>query len=116
MVITLNEFKFQLEDPNEPTGFAEYKGKMEISYDGTLLGIDAWEAPLDQDFSNSPIQQITLVGPDQANLLVGGILALLESYGQPSLYNDKDIQTEYQQMAQEAKDAHAEKTTKQLGE
>lgn len=111
MVITLDEYKFQLTDPNEPSGFAEYKGKMEVSYDGEFLGIDTWECPVDKEFSEAPLQQTTLVGADQANLLVGAILALLESYGEPNLYNDKDIQTEYKQMAEKTQDAYVEKTT-----
>lgn len=110
MVITLDEYKFQLKDPNEPNGFAEYKGRMEVSYDGEFLGVDVWEAPINEDFINCPIQAITLAGADQANLLVGAILALLESYGEPSLYNDEDIQAEYRKMAEETKDAYAEKT------
>lgn len=109
MVITLDEYKFQLEDPNEPNGFAEYKGKMEVSYDGEFLGVDVWETPINEDFSTSPIQAITLAGADQANLLVGAILALLESYGEPSLYNDENIQAEYRQMAEKTQDAYAEK-------
>lgn len=110
MVITLDEYKFKLTDPNEPSGFVEYKGKMEVSYDGEFLGIDTWECNINDSFADSPIQQITLVGADQANLLVGAILALLESYGEPNLYNDKDIQTEYEQMAEKTQDAYAQKT------
>lgn len=109
MVITLDEYKYALTDPNEPSGFVEYKGKMEVSYDGEFLGIDTWEAPVTQDFSDSPIQQITLVGSNQANLLVGAILALLESYGEPNAFDDEDIQKEYKQMAEETKNAYAEK-------
>jgi hypothetical protein len=102
MVITLDDYKFQLEDANEPDGFAEYKGKMEVSYDGEFLGIDVWEAPVNSDFIDSPVQQITLAGPDQANLLVGAILALLESYGHQTVLDDEDIQEEYKQLAEEA--------------
>lgn len=111
MVLTLEEYKFQLQDANEPNGFVEYKGKMEVSYDGEFLGIDTWEVPVEQDFSDSPIQQITLVGSGQANLLVGAILALLESYNQPSLFSDENIQKDYDQMVKEAKESYAEKTT-----
>lgn len=116
MIITLDDYKFNLEDPNEPNGFCEYKGKMEVSYDGEFLGIDTWECPVDADFSETPIQQVTLVGANQANLLIGAILVLLESYGEPSLYNDEDIQKEYKQMAEEAKNTYAEKTVEQLSE
>lgn len=110
MVITLDEYRFKLNDSNEPNGFVECKGKMEVSYDGEFLGIDTWECCVDQDFDDSPIQQITLVGADQANLLVGAILALLESYGESSVFNDEDIQKEYKQMAEKTKDAYVEKT------
>ena len=116
MIVTLDQYKFKLEDPNEESGFVEYKGKMEVSFDGELLGIDAWEAPIDQEFDNSVVQQLTLVGADQANLLVGAILALLESYGEPSVFNDEDIQKEYGQMAEKTKDAYAKKATEQYGE
>jgi hypothetical protein len=108
MVITLDDYKFQLKDVNEPGGFAEYKGKMEVSYDGEFLGIDVWETPIDHDFADSPVQQITLVGPDQSNLLVGAVLALLESYGHQTVLDDEDIQAEYKQMADEAKIIYAQ--------
>ena len=113
MVICLEEYKFHIQDPNEPKGFAEYKGKMEVSYDGEFLGVDTWEVPVDQEFYDSPIQQITLVGENQANLLAGAILALLESYNQPNLLNDEDVQKDYQQMAQKAKESNAEEAIKQ---
>jgi hypothetical protein len=90
---------------------------MEVSYDGEFLGIDTWEIAEDQDFSgDTPTQSVTLVGPDQANLLVGAILALLEAYGDSSYFNDKDIQEEYRQMVQETKDAYAEETVTGLPE
>lgn len=111
MVITLDEYKFRLADVNEPDGFVEYKGKMEVSYDGEFLGIDAWEAPVDKDFDDGiGPQSLTLVSANQANLLVGAILALLETYGEDSLYYDENIQKEYKQMVQATKDAYAEKT------
>ena len=116
MVISMEEYKFQLEDANEPDGFVEYKGRMEVSYDGNLLGIDTWEVPVDADFTDSPIQQLTLVGSNQANLLVGSILALLEAYNEPSVFNDENIKEEYEQMVQEAKNSNAEKTVGQLEE
>jgi len=110
MVITLDEYKFRLADVNEPGGFVEYKGKMEVSYDGEFLGIDAWETPVDKDFDDGiGPQSLTLVSADQANLLVGAILALLETYGEDSLYYDENIQKEYKQMVQATKDAYAEK-------
>jgi hypothetical protein len=109
LVITLDEYKFKLTDVNESSGFVEYKGKMEVSYDGEFLGIDTWESPIGDDFSEAPIQQVTLVGADQANLLVGAILALLESYGESSLYNDKDTQKDCKQLVQATKDSYAEK-------
>jgi hypothetical protein len=111
MVITLDEYKFRLADVNEPDGFVEYKGKMEVSYDGEFLGIDAWEAPIDKEFDDGfGPQSLTLVSANQANLLVGAILALLETYGEDSFYYDEDIQKEYKQMVQATKDAYAEKT------
>jgi hypothetical protein len=114
MVITLDEYKFRINDPNEPDGFVEYKGKMEVSYDGEFLGIDTWEAPIDKDFDDlAPGGCLTLAGPNQANLLVGAILALLESYGEPSFYHDEDIQKEYEQMVSQTKDAYAEKATEE---
>ena len=112
MVITLDSYKYQLEDPNEPSGYAEYHGKMEVSYDGQFLGVDTWEAPINQDLDTKGIaSSITLCGPDQANLLVGAILALLEAYNEPTLFNDEDIEAEYQQMAEKTKDSYAEETT-----
>ena len=112
-ILSLEEYKFKLEDVNEPSGFVEYKGKMEVSYDGEFLGIDTWEIPIDQDFTDSSVQQVTLVGPDQANLLAGAILALLESYNQNTLFDDKDIQEEYKKMAEETKNARAEEAVEQ---
>lgn len=112
LVILLDEYKFKIHDINEPDGFAEYKGRMEISYDGEFLGIDTWEIPADKEFDeNSVCQQVTLVGANQANLLVGAILALMEAYGEPNVFNDADIQKEYLQMAKEASDAYAQKAT-----
>jgi hypothetical protein len=113
MTISLGDYKFKLEDVNEEQGFVEYKGKMEVSYDGEFLGIETWESLANEKFTDDSVsQEITLVGPDQANLLVGAILALLESYGESSVYNDEDIQEEYGQMVQKTKDAYAEETVK----
>lgn len=115
MVISLSDYKFKLEDANEPDGFAYYKGRMEVSYDGEFLGIDSWEVPVDDELPETgPIQSFTLVGPDQANLLVGAILALLESYGEPCYLNDEDIQKEYKQMAEATKNSYAQEAATEL--
>lgn len=114
--IVLENYEFALEDPNEPSGYALLKGRMEVSYDGELLGIDTWEIPRDQEFSDNDdvMQSITLVGSNQANLLVAAILALLEARGDLNILNDQDIQAEVSEMVQETKDAYAEKAFKQI--
>ena len=111
MVISLGDYEFVLDDVNEPDGVSRCKGKMEVSYDGEFLGIDTWEIAADKEFtSHTPMQSITLVGHNQANLLVGAILALLSAYGDPTYLDDEDIQKEFKYMDEETKNAYAEET------
>ena len=117
MYIKISDYKFTLEDPNEASGFVDYHGEMEISYDGEMLGIDTWEAPVGTEITNStPGQSVTLFGNGQANLLVGAILVLLEAHGQPCYFNDENIQIEYKQMVQKAKDSQLKETVTKLPE
>lgn len=115
MIIKFSDFKFKIEDANEPSGYFDCHGNMEVSYDGEILGIDTWEAPVGTEItSQTPCQSLTLVGSDQANLLIGAILALLEAYNQPSYFNDENIQVEYGQIIQEAKNSKSKEAATEL--
>lgn len=111
--ITIKDLNYKLTDANEPNGFVDFKCKIEVSYDSEYLGVDVWEAPESGEFPASPIQQLTLVGADQANLLATAILALLESYGETSILNDENLKEQYVQMVQETQKPEIEEAIEQ---
>lgn len=88
-----------------------------ISYDGEVFSVNSLNG-LAQDensfLTDEVYEEITTFGWRHANLIVCGFLALLEAYGQSHLLNDPDIQEDFAQMVQAAKDTYAEKAFEQI--
>lgn len=88
--------------------------KTNFQFDGESLDCSFFLKSEENDPYHGPYEEFRILGAKHANLIVCGILALLEAYGFPTILDDKDIQDDYRQMVQETKDLYAEKTFKQI--
>lgn len=100
------DLQYSCSDFDDDTVIHDYKGRLEVSYDGELFGIDRWEAPAGEQLKDECIENITLLGHEQAKTLALAILALLKVQDGIDVCDGEDFQERYAKMVSAAQDAH----------
>lgn len=87
----------------------------ETGYNGQYFNLDFFVLDENNPHRNPvPYSETRILGAKHANLIICSLLALLEVYGFNHVLNDEDMQEEFAEMVQAAKDLYAEKAIEQI--